>query len=75
MLTSPAHSVMPRMLRTEMPVAASKRWASSAGSGEPPVKAARTLEMFAFSGTPSRLASTVGTQASSVTRSRSQNCQ
>lgn len=37
--TSPAHSVRPRMLRTAMPVACSKRAASSVGSGEPPVYA------------------------------------
>ena len=75
METRPAHSVMPRMLRTAMPVACSKRTASSVGKGDPPVYATRMREMSASTGRLHSPARMVGTQASAVTPSRSQNFQ
>ena len=75
-LTTPAHSVIPRMLRTGMPSRCSKATASSGGSGDPPVSNARTALRLKPSGsTPSKVDITVGTAASKVTWWRSTTSQ
>lgn len=72
MLTTPAHSVLPRRLRTGIEKRRSKAAASSVGKGEPPVSRARTLLRSASPGSVlSSVAIPVGTAASRLTRCRS----
>jgi len=68
MVTTPAHSVMPRILRTGFPVPRSKASASSPGSGDPPVSITRSEEMSASTATALSALITVGTPPIAVTR-------
>jgi hypothetical protein len=76
MLMTPAHSVIPRMLRTGMPKRPSNEVASSGGNGEPPVSTARTLRISASPRSTFISADmTVGTAAISVAPNRSTTSQ